>query len=115
MKNSTKQSNKNENDKFSKFNSQIKNEKKILKLFSQKIQSYINLNLEHKISLTNLISEVDKSIPMEKIPFHYFSNLKIILNLQYYYFSNFFEKIQKYIEPLKKSIDSNLKSVIDFL
>lgn len=115
MKNSTKQSNKNENDKFSKFCSQIKNEKKILKLFSQKIQSYINLNLEHKISLTNLISEVDKSIPMEKIPFHYFSNLKIILNLQYYYFSNFFEKIQKYIEPLKKSIDSNLKNVIDFL
>ena len=113
--NSTNQSNKIENDKFSKFYSQIKNEKKILKLYSQKIQSYITLNLEHKISLTNIISEVDKSIPKDNIPFHYFSNFKVILNLQYYYFSNFFDKIQKYIEPLKKSIDSNLKNVIGFL
>ena len=107
MKNSTKI--------FSKFYSQIKKEKNILKSFSQKIQSYLKLNLEYRNDLTNLIREVDQSIPTENKPFHFFSNFKIILNLQYYYLNNYFEQIEKYMEHLKKSIDLNLKNVSNFL
>ena len=100
---------------FSKFYPQIKKEKNILKSFSQKIQSYLKLNLEYREDLTNLIREVDQSIPTENNPFHFFSNFKIILNLQYYYLNNFFEQIEKYMEHLKKSIDLNLKNVSNFL
>ena len=100
---------------FSKFYPIIKKEKNILKSFSQKIQSYLKLNLEYRNDLTNLIREVDQSIPTENNPFHFFSNFKIILNLQYYYLNNFFEQIEKYMEHLKKSIDLNLKNVSNFL
>ena len=100
---------------FSKFYPQIKKEKNILKSFSQKIQSYLKLNLEYREDLTNLISEVDQSIQTENNPFHFFSNFKIILNLQNYYLNNFFEQIEKYMEHLKKAIDLNLKNVSNFL
>jgi len=99
----------------SKFYPQIKKEKNILKSFSQKIQSYLKLNLEYREDLTNLIREVDQSIQTENNPFHFFSNFKIILNLQYYYLNNFFEQIEKYMEHLKKSIYLNLKNVSNFL
>ena len=100
---------------FSKFYPQIKKEKNILKSFSQKIQSYLKLNLEYRKDLTTLIREVDQSIPIENNPFHYFSNFKIILNLQYYYLNNFFEQIEKFMEHLKKVIDLNIKNVSNFL
>ena len=100
---------------FSKFYPQIKKEKNILKSFSQKIQSYLKLNLEYREDLSNLISEVDQSIQTENNPFHFFSNFKIILNLQNYYLNNFFEQIEKYMEHLKKAIDLNLKNVSNFL
>ena len=100
---------------FSKFYPIIKKEKNILKSFSQKIQSYLKLNLEYRKDLTTLIREVDQSIPIENNPFHFFSNFKIILNLQYYYLNNFFEQIEKFMEHLKKAIDLNLKNVSNFL
>jgi len=101
-------------DTFSKNISQLKNDKKLLKIFSQNIQTFINSIDDNKKSLKKIIKEMGKYSPMDH-PFCFLKKFLIILNIQYCYFNNFFEKSQKIVENLKENIDSNLKSISLFL
>lgn len=101
-------------DTFSKNISQLKNDKKLLKIFSQNIQSFINTIDDNKKTLKKIIKEMEKYSPMDH-PFCFLKKFQIILNMQYLYFNKLFEKSQKIMEHLKENIDSNLKSISEFL
>ena len=93
---------------------QLKNDRKLLKIYSNNIQSFINSIDDNKKILKKLMKEIDKYSPMD----HYFSFLKkfqIIINFYYLYTNNLLEKSQQSIEHLKVSIDSNLTFITEFL
>jgi len=93
---------------------QLKNDKKLLKLYFQNIESFINSFDDNKKLLKKIIKELDKYSPMDH-PFCFLKKFQIILNLQYLYFDNFLEKSHKSFEHLKESINSNLTMISQFL
>ena len=93
---------------------QLKNDKKLLKLFLQEIQSFLNSIDEHNKVLKKLILEIDKYSPMDHI-FNYMKKFQIILKSQYSYLNNVFEKSQILLEQLKKTIDYNITNISQFL
>ena len=68
---------------FNKYILHLKYDKKLLKAYSHNIDSYININIEHKNSLTKIINELDKNSSLENHPFHFFKDFQIILKIQY--------------------------------
>ena len=101
-------------DTFNKNILQLKNDKKLLKLLSQNIQSFIDSIDENRKSLKKIIKELAKNSPMDH-PFCFLRKFRIILNIQYSYLNNFLEKSQKKIEHLKENVDNNLKTISEFL
>ena len=93
---------------------QLKNDKKLLKLFLQEIQSFLNSIDEHNKVLKKLIMEIDKYSPMDHI-FNYMKKFQIIIKSQYSYFNNIYEKSRNLLEQLKKTIDYNITIISQFL
>jgi len=94
--------------------SQLKNDKKLLKLYFQNIQLFMNAIEDHNKLLKKIIMEIDKYSPMD----HIFNNMKkfeIIIKLHFSYLNNFLEKSRNIIEHLKTSIDSNISIISQFL
>ena len=94
--------------------SQLKNDKKLLKLYLQNIQLFMKAIDDHNKLLKKLIMDIDKYSPMDHT-FNYMKKFEIIIKLQYSYFNNFLEKSRNLIEHLKKSIDSNIAIISQFL
>ena len=93
---------------------QLKNDKKLLKIYIQEIQSFLNSIDEHNKVLKKLIMEIDKYSPMDHI-FNYMKKFQIIIKSQYSYFNNVFEKSRNLLEQLKKTIDYNITIISQFL
>ena len=93
---------------------QIKNDKKLLKIYLQEIQSFLNSIDEHNKVLKKLIMEIDKYSPMDHI-FNYMKKFQIIIKSQYSYFNNVYEKSRNLLEQLKKTIDYNITIISQFL
>ena len=66
--------------------SQLKNDKKVLRLYSQQIEDYLNSMEESKNILYNINRDIEKNSSIDK-PFCFLKKFEIILNLQ----CNFFE------------------------
>ena len=94
--------------------SQLKNDKKLLKLYFQNIQLFMNAIEDHNKLLKKIIMEIDKYSPMDHI-FNYMKKFEIIIKLRFSYFNNFLEKSRNIIEHLKTSIDSNISIISQFL
>ena len=94
--------------------SQLKNDKKLLKLYFQNIQLFMNAIEDHNKLLKKIIMEIDKYSPMDHI-FNYMKKFEIIIKLHFSYFNNFLEKSRNQIEHLKTSIDSNISIISQFL
>ena len=94
---------------------QLKIDKKLLKFYSHNIQSFINLNTEHKKSLSKLIDDIDKNYFKENQVFIFLKDFEIIINLQYNFLKDILDKNEKIFENLKKSIDANLLMIKQFL
>ena len=94
--------------------SQLKNEKKLLKLYFQNIQLFMNAIEDHNKLLKKIIMEIDKYSPMDHI-FNYMKKFEIIIKLHFSYLNNFLEKSRNIIEHLKTSIDSNISIISQFL
>ena len=94
--------------------SQLKNDKKLLKLYFQNIQLFMNAIEDHNKLLKKIIMEIDKYSPMDHI-FNYMKKFEIIIKLHFSYFNNFLEKSRNIIEHLKTSIDSNISIISQFL
>lgn len=93
---------------------QLKNDKKLLKIYLQEIQSFLNSIDEHNKVLKKLIMEIDKYSPMDHI-FNYMKKFQIIIKSQYSYFNNVYEKSRNLLEQLKKTIDYNVTIISQFL
>ena len=93
---------------------QLKNDKKLLKIYIQEIQSFLNSIDEHNKVLKKLIMEIDKYSPMDHI-FNYMKKFQIIIKSQHSYFNNVFEKSRNLLEQLKKTIDYNITIISQFL
>lgn len=93
---------------------QLKNDKKLLKIYLQEIQSFLNSIDEHNKVLKKLIMEIDKYSPMDHI-FNYMKKFQIIIKSQYSYFNNVYEKSRNLLEQLKKTIDYNITIISQFL
>ena len=93
---------------------QLKNDKKLLKIYLQEIQSFLNSIDEHNKVLKKLIMEIDKYSPMDHI-FNYMKKFQIIIKSQYSYFNNVYEKSRNLLEQLKKTIDYNITNISQFL
>ena len=93
---------------------QLKNDKKLLKIYIQEIQSFLNSIDEHNKVLKKLIMEIDKYSPMDHI-FNYMKKFQIIIKSQYSYFNNAYEKSRNLLEQLKKTIDYNITIISQFL
>ena len=94
--------------------SQLNDDKKILKVYSQDIDSLLNLIEEDKNALTNIYRDIGKYSSIDK-PFCFLKKFEILLNIQCNYYNFFLEKSQKLFENLKKLIDSNFKLISNFL
>jgi len=94
--------------------SQLKNDKKLLKLYFQNIQLFMNAIEDHNKLLKKIIMEIDKYSPMDHI-FNYMKKFEIIIKLHFSYLNNFLEKSRNIIEHLKTSIDSNISIISQFL
>ena len=94
--------------------SQLKNDKKLLKLYFQNIQLFMNAIEDHNKLLKKIIIEIDKYSPMDHI-FNYMKKFEIIIKLHFSYLNNFLEKSRNIIEHLKISIDSNISIISQFL
>ena len=81
--------------------SQLKNDKKLLKLYFQNIQLFMNAIEDHNKLLKKIIMEIDKYSPMDHI-FNYMKKFEIIIKLHFSY-------------HLKTSIDSNISIISQFL
>ena len=93
---------------------QLKNDKKLLKIYIQEIQSFLNSIDEHNKVLKKLIMEIDKYSPMDHI-FNYMKKFQIIIKSKYSYFNNVYEKSRNLLEQLKKTIDYNITIISQFL
>ena len=94
--------------------SQLKNDKKILRSYSQHIEEFLNTIEENKNVLNNIKRDIDKNLSIDK-PFNFLIKFEILLNLQINYFECFLEKSQDSFEHLKESIDKNLEIISKFL
>ena len=94
--------------------SQLKNDKKLLKLYFQNIQLFMNAIEDHNKLLKKIIMEIDKYSPMDHI-FNYMKKFEIIIKFHFSYLNNFLEKSRNIIEHLKTSIDSNISIISQFL
>ena len=94
--------------------SQLKNDKKLLKLYFQNTQLFMNAIEDHNKLLKKIIMEIDKYSPMDHI-FNYMKKFEIIIKLHFSYLNNFLEKSRNIIEHLKTSIDSNISIISQFL
>ena len=94
--------------------SQLKNDKKVLRLYSQQIEDYLNSIEESKNILYNINRDIEKNSSIDK-PFCFLKKFEIILNLQCNYFDFFLENSQKSFEDLKESIDKNCTTITNFL
>ena len=94
--------------------SQLNNDKKILKIYSQNIDTLLNVIEDNKNALTNIFRDIGKYSSVDK-PFGFLKKFEILLNIQCNYYNCFLENSQKSFENLKKSIDTNLKLITDFL
>ena len=115
MDNAELSNEKKDRDIFNSFTKQLRNDKKLLKFYSQNIQSFINLNIDHKNSLMKIINDIDKYSSEEHQTFNFLKDFQIILNLQYNFIKNFLEQNETVFENLKKAIDSNLLIIRRFL
>ena len=115
MKSKELQLQKEEVNIFNKYTSELKNQKKLLKIYSQNIQSYYNINNEHKNILLKEIKELDNFSSLEYHPFHFLKDFQKILNIQYCYFNNFWEKTKKYLEHMKDAVDLTKNIISTFL
>ena len=115
MDNAELSNEKKDRDIFNSFTKQLRNDKKLLKFYSQNIQSFINLNIEHKNSLMKIINDIDKYSSEEHQTFNFLKDFQIILNLQCNFVKNFLEQNETVFENLKKAIDSNLLIIRRFL
>jgi hypothetical protein len=94
--------------------SQLKNDKKVLRLYSQQIEDYLNSIEESKNILYNINRDIEKNSSIDK-PFCFLKKFEIILNLQCNYYDFFLENSQKSFEVLKESIDKNCTTITNFL
>ena len=94
--------------------SQLKNDKKILYLYSQNIEKYLDCIEENKNCLQNINRDIDRNSIGDK-PFCFLKKFEIILNLNCNFFGFFLENSQKSFEHLKDSIDINLAFISKFL
>ena len=94
--------------------SQLKNDKKVLRLYSQQIEDYLNSMEESKNILYNINRDIEKNSSIDK-PFCFLKKFEIILNLQCNFFEFFLENSQKSFEDLKESIDKNCTTITNFL
>ena len=94
--------------------SQLNNDKKVLRLYSQQIEDYLNSIEESKNILHNINRDIDKNSSIDK-PFCFLKKFEIILNLQCNYFDFFLEKSQNSFDDLKESIDKNITTITNFL
>ena len=115
MDNAELSNEKKDRDIFNSFTKQLRNDKKLLKFYSQNIQSFINLNIDHKNSLMKIINDIDKYSSEEHQTFNFLKDFQIILNLQCNFVKNFLEQNETVFENLKKAIDSNLLIIRRFL
>ena len=93
---------------------QLKNDKKLLKLYSQNIQLLINSINDNRNSLKKAMKEMDKYSPMDH-PFCFLKKFQIIINAYHSYFKIFWGKSQKILEHLNNEVDSNLSMISTFL
>ena len=99
---------------FNIYISELKNNKKVLKMYSTHIESYLNSIKEHKNLLKKICRDIDKNSPMDR-PFCFLKKFKIILNFQTNYLDSYLDKSEKLFEMIKESVDNSLKIISDFL
>lgn len=101
-------------DTFSLNISQLKNDRKLLKIYSHNIETFLNSIDDCKKSLNKILKDISKYSPMDH-PFSFFKKFQIIINLQYSFLNNFLEKVQKPIEHLKERINFQFTTISEFL
>lgn len=99
---------------FNIYISELKNNKKVLKMYSTHIESYLNSIKEHKNLLKKICRDIDKNSPMDR-PFCFLKKFKIILNFQTNYLDSYLDNSEKLFEKIKESVDNSLKIISDFL
>lgn len=94
--------------------SQLKNDKKILRLYSQDIDKLLNLVEDQKNALKKINREMAKNILIDR-PFCFLKKFEILINLQCNYCDCFLENSQKFFENLKETVEATLAIITNFL
>ena len=94
--------------------SQLKNDKKILYIYSQNIENYLDCVEENKNMLQKIKRDIEKNSSGDK-PFFFLKKFEIILNLNCNAFDYFLENSQKLFEHLKECVVINLTFISNFL
>lgn len=99
---------------FNIYYNQLKNNKKVLKQYSEIIDANLSSINEHNNLLKNIAKDIDKDSTTDN-PFYLLKKFEILLNLQCNYFEYFLENSRKSFENLKSSINKILEIIGDFL
>lgn len=93
---------------------QLKNYKKILKFYSEHIETYITSIKQYNGLLKNIKNEIKKNEAIDS-SFQILQKFDNLLNLQCSFFDFFLEKSENVIKELKLSINNILSFVSDYL
>ena len=93
---------------------QLKNYKKILKFYSEHIETYITSIKQYNGLLKNIKNEIKKNETIDS-SFQILQKFDNLLNLQCSFFDFFLEKSENVIKELKLSINNILSFVSDYL
>ena len=93
---------------------QLKNYKKILKFYSEHIETYITSIKQYNGLLKNIKNEIKKNESIDS-SFQILQKFDNLLNLQCSFFDFFLEKSENVIKELKLSINNILSFVSDYL
>lgn len=94
--------------------SQLKNDKKVLRMYSQDIDKLLNLVDDQKNALKKMNREMTKNILIDS-PFCFLKKFEILINLQCSYCDCLLENSQKFFENLKETVEATLTIITNFL
>ena len=92
----------------------LKNYKKILKFYSEHIETYITSIRQYNGLLKNIKNEIKKNESIDN-PFQILSKFDNLLNIQCSFFDFLLEKSENVIKELKESVNSILSYVSNYL
>ena len=88
--------------------------KKVLKNYLSVIDSFTSSINDHQKSLEQIFKTIEKCNSID-IPFHFLKEFGILINFHYNYNKSFLETIKNTFDNLKKSINSVLKNLEEYL